>query len=237
MLEGAEVLWPEHLDYEQLMEIRLVEGEIPFQLELQNNATPADVYIFDMDAAGSCRVTPTAAWSMCWSWARRSWPTGIRRWGRAGARGTGRAAWWWAAIAPATPNVLDAYLAQDDPPDRQVDGVVELLWRWQPARFGIEANGFQSLLVTDVAEALDRRALAAGVPWRPTLVPVTNLRSKPVRISTLQPWVANKWLWFADHLPAEFYRQFRQFRPLPDSGHDDVPDSCEGAMRVVQGLV
>jgi hypothetical protein len=57
MIEGADVLWPEHLDYEQLMIIHLVEGEIAFQLELQNNATPADVHIFDMARAGRCAVS------------------------------------------------------------------------------------------------------------------------------------------------------------------------------------
>ena len=124
MLEGAEVLWEEHLDYEQLMEIRLVEGEIPFQLELQNNATPADVYIFDMEAAGYCRVTPTQV-------ARADgrvidvlelgealvayWDPALGQSGRQGdwsscvVVGRDRAGYCY---------VLDAYLAQDDPPDR-----------------------------------------------------------------------------------------------------------------------
>lgn len=57
MLEGSDVLWPEHLNYEQLMIIRLVEGEIAFQLELQNNTTPTDVYIFGMERAGYCTVS------------------------------------------------------------------------------------------------------------------------------------------------------------------------------------
>jgi predicted phage terminase large subunit-like protein len=89
----------------------------------------------------------------------------------------------------------------------------------------------------DLTQALARLQVERGEAWSPGLVPVTNLRAKHVRISTLQPLVGNRWLFFADHLPAEFTRQFREFVPVPNAGHDDAPDATEGAERVLEGLV
>jgi len=65
---------------------------------------------------------------------------------------------------------------------------------------------------------------------------VTNMRAKPVRISTLQPLVARRHLQFNEALPREFIRQFAEFRPLRDAGHDDCPDAVEGAVRLIRGI-
>jgi hypothetical protein len=113
---------------------------------------------------------------------------------------------------------------------------VDVLWRWQISGIGLEDNTFQSLLISDLREAIARRALQEGVNWPVTIVPVTHLRAKPLRIATLEPQVANRWLWFNEALPAEYLRQFTAFRPLPGAGHDDAPDATEGAVRLLQGL-
>jgi len=240
MDEGAEVLWPEHESYYDLMVMRIMEGEVAFQLEKQNRPTPSALYIFEMDRAGYCQVEPQ----------------GI-------LRGDGRrightdyaeiAAYW----DPATGNsqesdwsscpvvvrdrqgylyVVDLYLSQLAKPSAQVEGIVDLLWRWRPGTFGLEVNGFQSLLVEDVKSKLAERGVAEGEAWMPEFVPVTNTRAKPVRISTLEPLVANRWLWFNDSLPREAFRQFREFRAIAHAGKDDVPDSVEGAVRVIKHL-
>ena len=133
---------------------------------------------------------------------------------------------------------VDAYMEQDDPPDIQVDEIVELLWRWQVPKIGIEANGFQSLLVGALREALARKAQQMGaLGWQVIPIPVKNIKAKPFRISTLQMPVANRHLWFSHVLPDEFIQQFIDFRPVPNAGKDDAPDSTEGAMRVLSGLL
>jgi hypothetical protein len=241
MLAGSEVLWPEHENYYDLMVMRLVEGELSFQFEKQNNPLPLDLYIFDMAQAGYFRLEPQQL---------------VRRDGRAvplialrdevvafwdpSVGNTAESDWSCCAVVGRDPNgfmyALDGYLAQGQPPSAQVEGVVDLLWRWQISRIGLEANTFQSLLISDLREAVARRALAEGVNWAVTIVPVTHLRAKPLRIATLEPQVANRWLWFNEALPAEYLRQFAAFRPLPETGHDDAPDATEGAIRLLQGL-
>jgi hypothetical protein len=54
-----------------------------------------------------------------------------------------------------------------------------------------------------------------------------------VRCATLESAITRKWLWFADSLPAEFMRQFREFVAVPDAGHDDAVDATEAAMKLL----
>jgi len=241
MDRDSQVLWPEHETYYDLMVMRIVEGNTAFELEKQNNPVPGELYIFDMDAAGYFTLEPEA---LVRADGRRVPLLDLR---------DSLVAFWdpsvgnspvsdWSAcpLVSADPQgftyVLDAYLAQGEPPATQVEGVVDLLWRWQVPKLGLEANNFQSLLLSDLREAIARRALEEGVEWSVTIVPVTNLRAKPVRIATLEPHVSNKWLWFNTALPPEYFRQFRQFRTLPDAGYDDAPDGTEGAVRLLKGL-
>ena len=67
-------------------------------------------------------------------------------------------------------------------------------------------------------------------------MPVKNLTSKALRISTLVPLISRRQLWFAQDLPPETMRQMREYRPLRDAGHDDFPDAVEGAIRLLRGL-
>lgn len=241
MLAGSEVLWPEHESYYDLMVMRLVEGELSFQFEKQNNPLPGELYIFDMAQAGYFRLEPEQL---------------VRRDGRVvplialreevvafwdpSVGNTAESDWSCCAVLGRDPNgfmyALDGYLAQGQPPSTQVEGVVDLLWGWQIPRLGLEDNTFQSLLISDLREAIARRALQEGVNWAVTIVPVTHLRAKLLRIATLEPQVANRWLWFNEALPAEYLRQFTAFRPLPGAGYDDAPDATEGAVRLLQRL-
>jgi hypothetical protein len=241
MLAGSKVLWPEHESYYDLMVMRLVEGETAFQFEKQNNPLPLELYLFDMAQAGYFRLEPQQL---------------VRRDGRVvplialrdevvafwdpSVGNTAESDWSCCAVLGRDPNgfmyALDTCLAQGQPPSAQVEEVVDLLWRWQISRIGLEDNTFQSLLISDLREAIARRALQEGVNWAVTIVPVTHLRAKPLRIATLEPQVANRWLWFNEALPAEYWRQFAAFRPLPEAGHDDAPDATEGAIRLLQGL-
>ena len=50
MLEGTEVLWPEHESYLDLMEIRLTEGRASFDSEKQNDPVDASSCFFDPES-------------------------------------------------------------------------------------------------------------------------------------------------------------------------------------------
>ena len=101
---------------------------------------------------------------------------------------------------------------------------------------GVESNGFQSLLVPNIREAVAQRALAEGAKeFDVTIVAIVNVRNKQLRISSLEPLLNNHWLQMAEGLPVEMLRQFTNWLPIDGHGHDDAPDSVEGCVRVVRG--
>jgi hypothetical protein len=243
MLEGAEVLWPQHESYYELMVMRIIEGDISFYLEKQNDPLAHGLQIFDMEAAGYFEIYPDRL-----------------------ERNDGKivllsdivdsAAFYDPAMGNTTNDsdfacctvclrdkngytyIVDSYLNQGDAPDVQVEHIVELLWLWQVPKIGIEANGFQSLLVGQLREQLAMKAQQMNaLNWQVLPLPVKNLKAKPFRISTLQMPVSNRHLWFSNGLPPEYIRQFAEFRPVRDAGKDDAPDSCEGCVRVLNGLL
>ena len=56
-----------------------------------------------------------------------------------------------------------------------------------------------------------------------------QMQNKVTRIETLEPAIAQGWLAFNEKdLPAEFWKQFREF---PTSEHNDAPDAVQGACR------
>lgn len=242
MTVGAEVLWPQRQSYYSLMVSRIVDGETSFFSELQNNPLADQRYLFNMEDAAYCTVQPgglvradgtfipwldipdlAAAWD----------PTPDKR----DATGSD-----FASCAVVCRDIygflyaIDAYLKQETSTEAQIDAVVDLLWHWQIPVLGIEANNFASLLVGNIRQAIAQRAQAEGVQWDVTLVPISNMRNKILRIRTLEPIVNNGWLQFARTLPPEALRQMREFLPVENASHDDYPDSVEMACRVVQGL-
>ena len=57
----------------------------------------------------------------------------------------------------------------------------------------------------------------------------SQTQKKEARIETLEPSIKNGWLAFNEvGLPAEFWKQFREF---PTSEHNDAPDAVQGACR------
>lgn len=54
-----------------------------------------------------------------------------------------------------------------------------------------------------------------------------SMQNKVERIAVIEPYIANKWLCFAEKgLPTEFWKQFSEF---PSADHDDAPDAVTGA--------
>ena len=238
MIQGTEVLWEAEYPYYRLMVERLVEGEASFWKDRQNQPQRAGDTLFAMDQAGYFSLSTDRL---------------LRRDGRAVAftQLVDLVAFWdpaigqgdnpdWSACgvlgkdASGYLYALDAYISQGASPTAQVNGVVELLWRWQVRRFGWEANQFQSLQGNNIQTALAQRALDEGQSYKPIFVPITNTRNKILRISTIEPLITNRHLWFNDALHPEALRQMTVFRPVDGADKDDFPDALEGSVRVMQ---
>ena len=238
MLQGTAVLWPERYDYYRLMVERLVDGDAAFFKERQNQPQRAGDTLFDIERAGYCSLTTDRL---------------LRRDGRVvlltqlvdivaywdPAIGQGDNPDWSACVVLGKDlsgylYALDAYMSQGASPTAQVNGVVDLLWRWRVRRFGYEANQFQSLQGRNIATALAQRALDEGEHYAPIYIPITNTRNKMLRISTLEPLITNRHLFFNEALPREYLRQMTVFRPVDGADKDDAGDATEGAVRVMQ---
>lgn len=243
MLEGVEVLWPEHESYYELMMMRIVEGDISFYLEKQNDPLAHGMQIFDMEQAGYFEIYPDRLERIDGKTVKLSDITDSAAFYDPSMGNTTKDSdYACCTVCLRDKNgytyIVDCYLEQGDAPDVQIENIVELLWLWQVPKMGIEANGFQSLLVSQLREQLAKKAQEQNaLNWQVLLLPVKNLKAKPFRISTLQMPVANRHLWFATSLPPEYTRQFAEFRPVKDAGKDDAPDSCEGCVRVLNGLL
>jgi len=235
MLEGAQVLWPGRMPYIALMRSMLFEGRVAFQYEMMNNPI-AGGSLFDMASSGYFTMTPQGL---------------QRRDGRFVAfvdlarlvafydPSTGTADGDFGACVIIAEDgygfkyALDCYIGRD-PSSTQCERVAELLYRWEVQRLGLESNGFQSLLAGNLREAFAAKALAENDSgWSPLLVEVVHTKAKHVRIATLEPSISRKWLWFADTLPAELMRQFRDFVAIANAGFDDGPDATEAAVKLL----
>ena len=65
---------------------------------------------------------------------------------------------------------------------------------------------------------------------------VQHTTSKEMRISTLEPLVSNKLLWFRAELPEPYMQQFREFIPeVGANSHDDGPDATEMVVAALRG--
>ena len=243
MLHGTEVLWPEHQSYYNLMVERIVAGDSSFWQELMNEPLSDERYIFDMDQAAYCRVLPDGILradgvkipfhdiqDICAFYD----PTPPRK------NAVGHD---YACCVVLMKDMhgyiycIDVYIDQEISTDNQINAIVDLLWQWKVPIFGIESNGFQSLLGQNIREAIAKRAQEEGTSWHVDIVPVVNTRNKMLRIRSLEPLVSNGWLQFGDKLPYEAYKQMSEFLPIDGASFDDYPDALEAGIRTIRGLL
>jgi len=244
MTQDAEVLWPEREDYYSLMVLRCIEGDLAFFTEKQNEPWRDASYLFDLSLAlyfdwavdhivlDNGQQLPLSIFTDVIAF----WDPAL---GESGTRGDWSAcpvlAW---AEAYNLFLVLDCYLTQDVPMEQQLPALAQFLWQWDVRHLGLETNAFQSLLTGQLRQAMTKVATEEGGTWAvPPIEEVRQIRAKPLRISTLQPMVHGKRLGFSRALPGECFRQLAEYRALSDAGHDDVPDSIEGAIRVARRLL
>ena len=241
MLQGTQVLWPERESYYDLMVMRLVEGESAFWLEKQNDPLGDTAYLFHMQDAAYCTITPMGIvraggtlvpWTDIIAFCMAYDPTPPKDALRESD---------YAAVPVLAQDrtgylyLVDTYLKREPSSEAQLQAIADLAWRWDCTLLSVEANGFASLLPANIRETIKARALQEQTPeFELLIVPLVNTRSKILRIKSLETLVQNGWLQFATTLPAEAMRQFAEFIPLEGAGHDDFPDSVEMAVRTIR---
>lgn len=244
MLAGAAVLWPEHTSYYDLMLARIIDGESAFWQEMQNNPTQDQSYLFDVDSLAVCHVTPEGVQRADGRWVRwidmRALVAFYDPTPGDAQQGTPDASRRDYAACPVVMQdrhgyqyVIDAYCEQTDDIDAQLDGIVDLCWRWQVEKLGIETNGFQSTLIAPLLEKFAARSQQERRRWEPVLVPVKHTRAKLLRIRTLQPPLTNTWLQLADTLPPRIWHELANYTTLTKDNYDDMLDATAGCLAML----
>lgn len=100
----------------------------------------------------------------------------------------------------------------------------------RPAFVGVEANAFQFLMAPHFVQACED----IGIPMNdPALI--DNTLPKALRISALDPWLANRDLRFERSTSNELL--IAQAKQYPFGTHDDGPDGLAGAVRLLTSSV
>ena len=240
MMAGAEVLWPEWRPYEQLMLTRLTESEHAFWQEDQNEPQLDASYLFQEEGVARCRVLPDGILRQdgrMVSW--REMTGMIAYYDSTPGDNPGDPHRDWAACPIVAQDqqgyqyLVDLYTARVDSSDEQMEGVVDICWKWQVQKLGIESIGHQATLVDTLRQKFLGRAQGEGHQWAPMLVPVKDTRNKLLRIRTLEPRFVNKWLHVSETIHQRFWQELRGFTVLTKDNADDCLDAISGAVHML----
>lgn len=226
MDRGAVVLDPEVEGIYQLYEQIWAEGLAAFLQEKQNDPIDPSARVFNPEGWARFRVEGDDLHTS----------TGrVTRW-----REMRRTLWWDPTVGGAGSDygavavlgrdgfgytyVLDLWLRRAVP-EEQLVAAWTLAESWDIREGGFEDNGFQEMVIRDLARQREERR-EKGRFWRFNLVGDTSTQNKETRIAGLQPDCANGWLLFSDRLPPELIEQAEAF---PTADHDDGLDAIERA--------
>jgi predicted phage terminase large subunit-like protein len=223
MEQGAALLWPQRENLYTLMCMRAESGYTAFDREKQSIPVNPDLCEWPEEYFGDHIWFDT-------------WPADLRlntlaldpSKGSDSRRGDYSA---FVALALAADNLLyiEADLARRPTPQIVTDGV-ELVRRFRPQLFGIEANQFQHLLGADFLAEFKRQGFIGTAPCS-----IENTINKQVRIRRLGPLLAARRLRFKTNSPGTRLL-VHQLREFPIAGHDDGPDALEMALRLAESL-
>jgi predicted phage terminase large subunit-like protein len=220
---GAIVLWPEFEDLYALMRMRVESGRSAFEREKQNSPINPEM----------CEWPESYFAEDVWF---DEWPAQLALKTMAldpskgtDARRSDYSAFVMLGVDRHGVIYLEADLARRPTPTIVADGV-ELLRRFQPDAFCIEANQFQDLLAVEFESEIRRQGLLIAKP-----IALENQVAKPVRIRRLGPYLSTRRLRFKNESPGTklLVEQLQQF-PIAD--FDDGPDAAEMAIRLAGQL-
>ena len=121
---------------------------------------------------------------------------------------------------------IDADLEKRPPGDMARD-FYRMHGRYNPTASGVEANGFQSVLLPLFDQYAELNNLAPIA-----ITPINNFENKGVRIQRLDPYLAQKKLKIRRNTGGELLVEQMQMFPEKDY-HDDGPDALEGGIRLM----
>jgi predicted phage terminase large subunit-like protein len=224
MTAGAQLLWPERADLYDLMRMRVDEGRVAFEREMQN--VPLD--------PTRCEWPEDYFDDSIWF---NDWPArldvrviALDPSKGADARLGDYAAFVLLGIAPDGRIYVEADVKRRPTPEIVAQGVA-LCRRFRPDALGVESNQFQQLLADQFAEVFCRQK-ARKTP----IYGIHNVVNKRVRIRSLAPYLSEGKLRFharsdGTHLLVE------QLRDFPVADFDDGPDALEMAIRLADHLI
>jgi len=220
MLEGAEVLWPAHKPYVDLMRMRVMEGPASFDSEIQNEPVNPDDCFFQEEwfqyfepeqlERNQIIITVAAVDPSLGMAGKNHDPSAIVCLGRDTA---------------GCMYVLEADIERRKP-DKIIEDAIDLHQRRKLDVLGVESVQFQEFF----ADELARRAKERGI--YPPMKQIQSTKDKLIRIQRLQPLVKNGIIKFQRRHKA-LLDQLKYF-PLAD--HDDGPDALEMAVQMIESL-
>jgi predicted phage terminase large subunit-like protein len=242
MLRGAQVLWPEKEDYEQLLAQLAVQGRRAFFQEKQNAPLGPEDALFDPAAAlrgtpgGGTLSIARAAEDGLRECRRAEFPRESHRFGyldaaMGGSRRGDSAALARVARLPDGTLFAESLWVRRAPPREQVLRLFDEHAHHPFHRLAVEGTGFQELLMLPIEEERERRR-RAGLPWDLPVEVVKPRQAKDARIAALEPLLASGALVLSPALPEEFWEQLANF---PRVAHDDALDALAGAVELARG--
>lgn len=236
MLRGTRVLWKEKLPYNELMLMKLSDGDAAFNTEMQNSPIDRSTALFPQ------------SWFSYYNPFDEDMRTGdFEFYGYCDPSLGKSASSDFSAIITIAKNRRNGvfYVEKADiarrHPDRILQDIIENARRIgreygkRLTAFGIETNQFQWMLKEELAKESARAGL---------YLPITEVNStgdKTLRIQSLQPFIKNGYIRFQQNQNL----LLEQLWDFPYGAYDDGPDALEGClslakkegMRAVKGLI
>jgi predicted phage terminase large subunit-like protein len=235
---GAAVLWPDKRPIYQLMSELWTIGRSAFAAEFQNDPLDPSKLVFDPRTFRRCKFDGVRIWHIDRQGNRTHAimladckisifldPSGGKRGGDFSC---------FAVVAADNQGyryVIDVRLERLPPSDQRAI-MWELFDTYGPrALYGYETNKWGTLFTDDDFQRQRNRRRAEGKAWRLVVGGYHTQTGKEARIRNIQPPAAEGSLLFADDLPTEMDRQFRDF---PTAEFDDAPDAIERAVWLLE---
>ena len=226
LLEGTEVLWPEHESYLALMEMRISGGRSSFDSEKQNEPVDAENCLFDIDSIDY--------WDDEFSSERELFKHLGMNAALYGACDPslgkkGRKSDCTAVITIAADHFRKQYYVLDvdisrRKPHETLNVILAFHERRRYTSFTMETNQFQDFLADELIRKGKQRNRLINVRK------INHTTNKLARIQSLEPLIASGTLRFS-RKHQELLDQLRQF---PYGAHDDGPDALEMALTVAR---
>lgn len=224
MLSGTKVLWKEKMPYEELMLMKLSDGEAAFNTEMQNSPIDRASALFPNE------------WISYYNPFEVDFKNGFDFFGYCDpSLGKSVSSDFSAIITVAKDRKTGIFYVESADlqrrhPDAIISDILETAGRIERdykrrfVSFGVETNQFQWLLKEELARESAKRGI---------YLPITGVNSsgdKTLRIQSLQPFVKNGYIKFRK----DQHELLNQLCDFPYGAHDDGPDALEGCIRLAK---